>query len=188
MVLHASGCSRCRRNALSFLGELIAVERLILDGRNVAGHRTVSAVWWSSRGGVLAHSVPALSRRIHTGKLQLFCAAPVLPRRKSGQQYPRVNQQNRAYLETFSLNVRFTPESGHGPCNYEYAPEFVRTVSSSRFDPERPCGLRAACCLTTSAVASVDSIGRRADPYWQVGSSNCAGKRNRSRRCSQRGH
>jgi len=39
--------------------------------------------------------------------------------------------------------------------------------------------------LTTSAVAY--SIGRRAD--WQVGSSNYAGKRSRSRRCrSQRGH
>src|SRR5262249_52375933 len=43
--------------------------------------------------------------------------------------------------------------------------------------PEQPCGLRAACRLTTSAVASVDSIGRRADAYWQVGSSNCAGKK-----------
>src|SRR5215467_4834237 len=47
--------------------------------------------------------------------------------------------------------------------------------------------------LTTSAVASVDSIGRRADVYWEVGSSNCAGKRSRSRRCpssclSQRVH
>ena len=46
--------------------------------------------------------------------------------------------------------------------------------------------------LTTSAVAA-DSIGRRADAYCQVGSSNCAGKRSRSRRCpsscrSQRGH
>jgi hypothetical protein len=51
------------------------------------------------------------------------------------------------------------PKADMAPCNYEYAPEFVRTVSSSRFDPERPCGLRAACCLTTSAVASVDSIG-----------------------------
>src|SRR5262249_26958060 len=37
------------------------------------------------------------------------------------------------------------PKADIAPCNYEYAPEFVRTVSSSRFDPERPCGLRAAC-------------------------------------------
>jgi hypothetical protein len=36
--------------------------------------------------------------------------------------------------------------------------------------------------LTTSAVASVDSIGPRADAYSQIGSSNCAGKRSRSRR------
>ena len=43
--------------------------------------------------------------------------------------------------------------------------------------------------ITTSAVASVDSIGRRADAYWQLGSSSCcAGKRSRSHRCSQRGH
>jgi 3-oxoacyl-[acyl-carrier protein] reductase len=46
--------------------------------------------------------------------------------------------------------------------------------------------------LTTSAVAA-DSIGRRADAYCQVGRSNSAGKRSRSRRCprrcrSQRGH
>ena len=37
--------------------------------------------------------------------------------------------------------------------------------------------------LTTSVVASVDSIGPRADAYSQIGSSNCAGKRGRSRRC-----
>jgi hypothetical protein len=48
-------------------------------------------------------------------------------------------------------------------------------------------------CPTTSAVASVDSIGRCADAYWRVGSSNCAGRRSRSRRCpsccrSRRGH
>ena len=37
--------------------------------------------------------------------------------------------------------------------------------------------------LTTSVVASVDSIGRRADVYCQVGSSNWAEKRSRSRCC-----
>src|SRR5437588_9968897 len=52
---------------------------------------------------------------------------------------------------------------------------------------------KARARLTTSAVALVDSIARRADAYWQVGSSNCAGKKSRSRRCpsrcrSQRGH
>src|SRR6516225_7103128 len=36
---------------------------------------------------------------------------------------------------------------------------------------------KARARLTTSAVASVDSIGRRADAYWQVGSPNCAGKK-----------
>src|SRR6516162_10984350 len=45
---------------------------------------------------------------------------------------------------------------------------------------------RGAPHLTTSAVASVDSIGQRADAYWQVGSSNCAGKKSRSRRCPSR--
>jgi hypothetical protein len=53
----------------------------------------------------------------------------------------------------------------------------------------RPC---RAPRLTTSAVAS-HSIGPRAGAYRQVGSSNCAGKRSRSRRCpsgcgSQPGH
>ena len=37
--------------------------------------------------------------------------------------------------------------------------------------------MRGVLRLITSAVASVDSIGRRADAYRQVGSSNCAGKR-----------
>src|SRR5215472_13421717 len=45
-------------------------------------------------------------------------------------------------------------------------------------DPEgtmRPT--RGVRRLTTSAVASVDSIGRRADAHCQVGSYNCVGKR-----------
>ena len=46
-----------------------------------------------------------------------------------------------------------------------------------------PSGPGGVPRLTTSAVASVDSIGRRADAYWQVASSNCPGKRSRRRRC-----
>ena len=64
----------------------------------------------------------------------------------------------------------------------ELAPLMAATMRPTRGVPR----------LTTSAVASVDSIGRRADAYWQVASSNCPGKRSRRRRCpsscrSQRG-
>jgi putative transposase len=57
----------------------------------------------------------------------------------------------------------------------------------------RPCGpTRGVAASTTSAVA-FHSIGPRAGAYRQIGSSNCAGKRSRSRRCpsgcgSQPGH
>ena len=66
-------------------------------------------------------------------------------------------------------------------------------VFGGRATSGRPCGpTRGVPRLTTSAVAS-HSIGPRAGAYRQVGSSNCAGKRSRSRRCpngcgSQPGH
>ena len=69
-----------------------------------------------------------------------------------------------------------------------------RSAFSDAATSGRPCGpTRGVPRLTTSAVASVDNIGRRADAHRQVGSSNCAGKRSRSRRCpsgcgSQPGH
>src|SRR5262244_193763 len=61
-------------------------------------------------------------------------------------------------------------------------PGFVGTVIGSDLSATL---IKAARDITaksglTSAVASVDSIGRRADAYWQVGSSSCAGKKSRS--------
>src|SRR5215468_12177552 len=44
------------------------------------------------------------------------------------------------------------PKADMSPCNYEDAPEFVLTVSSCRFDPERPCGPRAACRVLPPAL------------------------------------
>jgi hypothetical protein len=58
-------------------------------GRFLAGHRTVSAVWWSSRGGVLAHSVPALSLSVsHRKATVILCCACVAPE-KVGATRPR---------------------------------------------------------------------------------------------------
>jgi hypothetical protein len=67
------------------------------------------------------------------------------------------------------------------------------SVFGGRATIGRPCGqTRGVAASTTSAVAS-HSIGPRAGAYRQVESSNCAGKRSRSRRCpgscrSRRGH
>src|SRR6476646_5947618 len=55
-----------------------------------------------------------------------------------------------------------------------------RGLGIGEIHSEGPRGLTRVPGLTTSVVASVDSIGSRADTHSQVGSSNCAGKRSRS--------